>query len=401
MRLFTSHDHAAVSLNRGRARVNRIQHLTFSIQHSRFSIQHSPFTIQHAYHLEGEVMFRITSLGAGVAAAVIGLALVTAGCSTGSSAGSPGGGATASAAAGAGSLQGKTIALVGYGSANPWGAAFNKQFGSQLSSSGVKVVDLTTMDAGAQVQDFNQAVAQHPDLIVLAVLDTKAMVVPIQKAKQAGIPVLAFDGPTDPSVAADVMSVLSNNEQLGEFAAQNLIAGLQAQGRKTAKIIVLTGTKSMLVTQDRMTGFDKVMSAMPQYQVVSQQDANWDPTLSGQIAQQLLARYGCAGVQAAYGMADYMALPIIAAAKQARCVVGGKDGLVVTSSNCFKVGIESIQSGQLYGTATEDPITIANQTAQYVTEFLSGKNPPRHVTVQEYRITASDVSQYAAQCSHA
>lgn len=348
-------------------------------------------------------MSRTRSLRAGVAAGVAGLALVITGCggsaANSSGAGASGGGASGSVAAGG--LKGKTIALVGYGSTNPWGAAFNKQFESQLSSSGVKIDDLTTMDAGTQVQNFNQAIAEKPTLIVLAILDTKAMVVPIMKAKQAGIPVLVFDGPTDPSVAGDVMSVLSNNEQLGDFAAQNLIAGLRAQGRKSAKIIVLTGTKSMLVTQDRMTGFDKVMSTAPQYEVVSVQDANWDPTLSGKIAQQLLAKYGCNGVQAAYGMADYMALPIIQAAKQAGCAVGGKDGLIVTSSNCFKAGIQAIQAGQLYGSATEDPVTIANQTAQYVTQYLSGQNPPQHETVQEHRITAADVSQYAAVCSHA
>jgi ABC-type sugar transport system substrate-binding protein len=333
-----------------------------------------------------------------IVAGVLGLALVIAGCG-----GSKPGSATSgtSGAKAAGSLKGKSIALVGYGSANPWGAAFNKRFQNRLSSSGVKIKDLTTMDPGTQVQYFNQAVAGKPDLIALAVLDTKAMVVQIQKAKQAGIPVLAFDGPTDPSVAGDVMSVLSNNQQLGEFAAQNIIDGLKAQGRQSGKIIVLTGTKSMLVTQHRMIGFKKVLSGTPQYQVVSEQDANWDPTLSGKIAQQLLAKYGCDGVQAGYGMADYMALPIIQAAKQAGCAVGGKNGLVVTSSNCFKAGIDAIKAGELYGSATEDPITIADQTAAYVTKYLSGQHPPQHEIVQEHRITSANVGQFAAQCSHA
>jgi ABC-type sugar transport system substrate-binding protein len=345
-------------------------------------------------------MLPIRSLRIGIAAGVAGLALAITGCGS-PAASSAGAGASGAGGGTNGGLAGKTIALVGYGDTNPWGAAFNKQFESELSSSGVKIDDLTTMDSGTQVQNFNQAIAEKPALIALAILDTKAMVVPIEKAKQAGIPVLVFDGPTDPSVASDVMSVLSNNEQLGEFAAENLIAGLRAQDRKSAKIIVITGTKSMLVTQDRMTGFDKVMSSVPQYQVESEQDANWDPTLSGKIAQQLLAQYGCNGVQAAYGMADYMALPIIQAAKQAGCAIGGKNGLVVTSSNCFEAGIAAIQAGQLYGTATEDPITIANQTAHYVTQYLTGKNPPKHEMVQEHRITASDVSQFAAQCSHA
>jgi ABC-type sugar transport system substrate-binding protein len=348
-------------------------------------------------------MFRRSGLSAGLAVGAAGLALAISACGSppSSAAPAPGGPDTGTAGVAAGGLAGKSIALVGYGDSNPWGAAFNKEFKSQLSSTGLKINALTTQDSGTQVRYFNQAIAEKPALIVLAIDDTKATVVPIEQAKRAGIPVLAIDGPTDPSVADDVMSVLSNNEQLGEFAAQNLIQGLRAQGRTSAKIIVLTGTKSMLVTQDRMVGFDKVMATAPGYQVVSEQDANWDPTLSGQDAQQLLAKYGCAGVQGAYGMADYMALPIIQAAKQAGCAVGGKSGLVVTSSNCFKAGIQSIQAGQLYGSATEDPITIADQTAKYVTQFLSGQHPPRHETVQEARITAQDVTQYAAQCGHA
>lgn len=345
---------------------------------------------------------------AGLAVSAAGLILAATGCasspsssssSTATPASSAAGGGTSAAAAG--SLSGKTIALVGYGSANPWGAAFNQEFARQLAPSGVKIISLTTMDSGTQVQYMAQAIADKPNLIVLAVDDTKAMVVPIQQAKQAGIPVLVFDGPTDPAVAGDVMSVLSDNNQLGQYAAQNIIEGLRAQGRKSAKIIVLTGTKSMLVTQDRMTGFNKVMSSAPQYQVVAEEDANWDPTLSGQDAQELLAKYGCSGVQAAYGMADYMALPIIAAAKQAGCAVGGKDGMIITGSNCFKAGIQAVQAGQLYGTATEDPITIADHTATYAAEFLTGKNPPQHEMIQEDRITRANVAQFAAQCSHA
>jgi ribose transport system substrate-binding protein len=323
----------------------------------------------------------------------VGLALLSAACGSTAASSTPG-------SSGPGGLKGKTIDLVGYGSSNPWGAYFNQVYHQQLAASGAKINDLTTMDPGTQVQDFNQAIAGKPDLIVLAVLDTKAMVVPIKRANLANVPVLVVDGRPDPSVASDVMSVLSDNVALGEFAAQNIIAGLKAQGRASGSVIVLTGTKSMLVTQDRMQGFDKIMATAPQYKVVNEQDANWDPALSGQLAQQLLARYGCGGVQAAYGMADYMALPIVQAAKQAGCAIGGQNGLVVTSSNCFKAGIQSIEAGQLYGSATEDPVTIARQTADYTAKFLAGQHPPQMEIVTEQRITAANVDKVAAQCSH-
>ena len=331
----------------------------------------------------------------GLIAGTLGLAMFAAACGNGGTADS------ASSGDGSSALKGKTIALVGYGNSNPWGAYFNKVFTEQLLPTGVKINDMTTMDPGTQVQKFNQAVAQKPDLIVLAILDTQALVAPIKKAKAAGVPVLAVDGPTDPSVAGEVMSVLSDNQALGEYAAQNIIEGLKGQGRESGNIIVLTGTKSMLVTQDRMKGFNKVMATAPQYKVVDEQDANWDPQLSGTIAQQLLAKHGRDGVQAAYGMADYMALPIIQAAKQAGFPVAGKDGLIVTSSNCFKAGIDAIKAGELYGTATEDPGTIAKQSADYALRYLTGKKPPQSETVKEERVTAANVDKFAEQCSHA
>jgi ribose transport system substrate-binding protein len=340
-------------------------------------------------------MFQTRSLRAGLLVGAIGLALMTTACG-GSSNGSSG-----ASENGGGGPAGKTIAFVGYGDASPWGAAYNKTFKAELASSGAKINDLTSMDAGTQVQNFNQAVSQRPDLIVAALWDTTAMVVPIQKAKQAQIPVLIVDGRPDPSVANDVMSVLSDNEKLGEFAAQNIIEGLKAQGRASGKAIVLSGTKSMLVTQDRMKGFDRVMATAPQYQVIEDQDTNWDPTASGKVAQQLFAKYGCGGIQAAYGMADYMALPIVQAAKQAGCKVGGSDGLIVTGGNCFKVGIAAIKAGEMHGTATEDPITIAKQTAEYIKQYFSSTKPPQSELVKEDRVTAANIAQFEERCSQA
>ena len=300
-----------------------------------------------------------------------------------------------------GSAKGKTVDFVGYGDTNQWGAYFNGIFDAELKTQGIKIKDLTTMDPGTAVQNFNQAISDKPDLIVSALLDTTSMIVPIEKAKQAGVPVLVFDGRPDPKVASDVMQVLSDNVELGSAAAQNVVEGLKAQGKSSGKVVIITGTASSLVTQDRLKGFRSGLAATPGYKIVDVQDGNWDPTRSGQIATQLFAKYGCSGIDAAYGMADYMALPIIASAKQAGCHVEGKTGVVVTSSNCFKAGIDAIRKGTLYGTATEDPGTIAKQTADYVVQYLSGKNPPRVRTVNEARVTAANVDQYAAQCSHA
>jgi ABC-type sugar transport system substrate-binding protein len=340
-------------------------------------------------------MIRTRRLRTGLFAGALGLSLLLAGCGDSSD-------DSAAPSEGDGSgLDGKTIAFVGYGNENPWGAAYNKTLMDALDGSGVQIDDLASMDPGVQIQNLNQAVAEKPDLIVAILLDTASAVVPIQKAEQAGIPVLIVDGRPDPAVEDSVLSVLSDNPMLGSLAAENLIEGMKAQGRDSGKVIVLAGTKSMLVTQDRMTGFNEVMAANPEFEVIEEQDTNWDPTLSGEVAQQLFAKYGCDGIQGAYGMADYMALPIVQAAKQAGCKVGGENGIIITGGNCFKVGIDSIKAGELYGTATEDPITIANATADYVEQYFNGEEPPQSVTIEEHRITADNVDEFAEQCSQA
>lgn len=301
----------------------------------------------------------------------------------------------------AGGLDGKTVAFIGYGDVNPWGAAFNEIYIPALEAEGVAVQNLATMDPGAQVQSFNQAVAEQPDAIVVALLDTAAMVAPMQKAVQAGIPVIVFDGRPDDAVADEelVRQVLSDNRALGQFAAENIIEGLQAQGKNEGTVIVIKGTASMLVTQDRLEAFYDTLEGSG-YEVIAEEDGNWDPTLSGTIATSLFAKFGADGVDAAFGMADYMAIPIIEAAKQAGIAVGA-DGLIVTSSNCFNSGIESIQAGELYGTATEDPSTIAHEMVDYTLAFLRGEDPERVVIVQEDRVTAENVDEFAEQCSFA
>jgi ABC-type sugar transport system substrate-binding protein len=336
---------------------------------------------------------RVLRLGA----AVLGLTLLAAACSDSGGSGDSGGGASG----GGGGLDGKTVDFVGYGADNPWGAHFNKVFTGKLEAEGVEIRDLTTMDPGTAVTNFNQAISNKPDLIVAALLDTSSMVVPIEKAKQAGIPVLVFDGRPDPSVDDDVMQVLSDSEALGVAAAQNLVEGLQAQGKDSGDIIVITGTKSGYAAQDRMKGFDAEMAKNPSYEVIETEDGNWDPALTGKIATQLIAKHGCDGIQGAYGMADYQAVAIIASAEQAGCKVGGTDGMVVTGSNCFKAGIEAIKAGTLYGTATEDPGTIAEQTADYVARYFNGEEPPATEVVKEERVTAANVADFEAQCSNA
>jgi ABC-type sugar transport system substrate-binding protein len=308
----------------------------------------------------------------------------------------------ASSESGSGSIEGKKVAVVSVADSNPWAAVFNKIVNEKLSAAGADVTVVGSAEPAGQVQLLNQAVAENPELIVLEALDSKAVAPAIAKAKAQGIAVLNADGKADPSVEAGLNQVLSDNVALGEYAAENIVEGLEAEGKKSGSVGVITGTAAMLLTQERMEGFNKVLGEHPGYKVVYEEDGNWEPGKSGELATQMFAKFGKEGIQAAYGMADYMAVPIVTAAKQAGIPVGVKNnGLIVTGGNCFKVGIESIEAGEMYGTATEDPGTIAEQVSEYATKMLEGQEVPLTETVEEARVYPKTLKQYTAQCTKA
>jgi ABC-type sugar transport system substrate-binding protein len=302
-----------------------------------------------------------------------------------------------------GALSGKTVTLVTCGTSNPWCKVFNDRIVGALEKAGVKVNVLENdFDPVLEVQQMNTAISQHPDLIMVEPADDKTLIGSAKKAKAAGVPVLYMDSPADPSIADDIaFQVVADNYVLGKFAAQNLIDGLHELGLKSGNVIVISGTKGSTMVQDRQRGYGEVMATAPEYKTIDVQDGNWDPVQSGQIAQQLFAKYQSqGGVQAVRAEADYMAVPIIQAAKQAGMKVGVKNGgLIVSGTNCTKAGIDAIRAGDMYGTATEDAWTQGQYTVDAAIKFLHGETVPKTVVVPEFRVTTQTLDQYAEVCS--
>lgn len=300
-------------------------------------------------------------------------------------------------------LAGKTVTLVTCGTSNPWCKVFNEQIISKLKAAGIKVNVLENdFDAVLEVQQMNEAISQRPDLIMVEPADDKTLIASVKKAKAAAIPVLYMDSPADPAITDDIaFQVVADNEALGRFAGQNIIDGLRQQGLKSGNVIVISGTKGSTMVQDRQRGFEKVMASAPEYKIIDVQDGNWDPVLSGNIAQQLFAKYQSqGGVQAVRAEADYTAIPVIQAARQAGMKVGVKEaGLVVSGTNCTKAGIDSIRAGEMYGTATEDAFTQGQYTVDAALKFLHGDKVEKSIVVPEYRVTKETLDQYAEVCS--
>lgn len=324
------------------------------------------------------------------AAALTGALVALSGCASG--------GTTAptstTAAGGSGGVEGKNIYLVGAGDVNPWAAAHNHTIIDALEAEGATVTYLQDpYDVQQEVRNLETAVAANPDLILLLAVDFQATIPALSQAQQAGIPVFNMSDPPGETEQYITASVEADHEALGTMAAENIIEGLEAQGLTEANIIAITGTESLEQVGVRMQAFEDTIAEHPGYTVVAVEDGNWDQTTSQNIAQQLFAQYESqGGIQAAYGMADNQAAGIIQAAKQAGMTVGA-DGLIVTGSNCYQVGLESIKAGEQYGTATQSPYEEAEFVVEQVNAYFDGETLPKRQQAEETRVTAANVDE--------
>jgi ABC-type sugar transport system substrate-binding protein len=321
----------------------------------------------------------------------------TAGSDDGSSASS----ASGSTGAVTTSIRGKTISLVTC-SQTPWCETYNQVLVSELEAAGAKINELEDpFDSVENVEHLNQAIAQHPDLILLVSADARAVIPSLRQAQAAHIPVISLVPSIPQSAPLYAATITANMYELGVNSGKAMVAGLKKAGYTEANIIVITGTASQAEVPLRVAGFESQLKAYPGYKVISVQDGNWDPTLTGTIAQQLFAKYRASGgIQGAMGMNDDQAGAIIQAAKQAGVPVGTMpNGLVVTGTNCQKVGVGNIGASLEYGTSTQAPGLQANFTAPLVIKYLSGQKLPANSFEPEVEITSANLAQYASACN--
>ena len=302
-------------------------------------------------------------------------------------------------------LKGKKVAYVACSDLNRWCREFRKAVVGALEAKGVIVTDLQDpYDPVLQAQHLDQAIAQKPDLIALLPTNARSVVPSLHRAKAAGIPVVNLVGPMVPeSQDYYVASIENNHQQLGEDAATNIIEGLKKEGLEKANIMVITGAQVQPEVGVRMDGFNSVIAKYPQYKVVEVQDGNWDQGKSGEIARTIFAKYADkGGIQAAFGMADHMAAGIIQAAQQAGIPVGiEKNGLIVTASNCFAIGMVNIGNGLQYGTATQAPEPTALFAIPLLEQVLAGQTIPKRSLYQESRITKDNLDKWKVFCGSA
>lgn len=300
--------------------------------------------------------------------------------------------------------QGKRVLILATANTNPYIGAWSSTFTKLATAAGIQVTNLSAnYDAALQAQQLDDGLAQKYDMIVLCYVNDQAVIPALTRAKAAGIPVILFATPMNKDQENLWTSYIgTENADLGRLAGEELVQGLAAEGKTTAKVVAVTGSAQQTNVKARMDAFKAVLAKHPGIQLIDTEDGKWNTVVSEKITGQLLVRFSSqGGIDGIFDMADNQATGSINAIQSAGVPLGvANKGIVVVGSNCMKDGVIHIRSGEQYGTATQIPTEEATYAAKKVIAYFNGGQLKKYDVIPVYGITKANVDQFAAGCSY-
>lgn len=237
----------------------------------------------------------------------------------------------------------------------------------------------------SQIPVLNSVIARHPNAILIAPTDPKALQAPLQSAVQQGIKVVLVDTTlANPSLA--VSQVTSNNVLAGEVAAKYL-AKLNGN---TGGVFVEDTAPGVTTTDDRWKGFQQ---AIKQIKGMQFDGVQYDTDDSAQQAQsqtsaELSAHPNLRGV---FALNTFTGQGAAAAINQAHQV--GRIKLVGFDAD--PSGVQALQSGAAQAEVVLEPLTEGYDGVQQAINALEGK--PVQKLIQTGSIIATKANLGSAQ----
>ena len=161
------------------------------------------------------------------------------------------------------------------------------QKAKELSASGPYDVELLAVgpvsaDAIEQARMMNDLIARRVDGMAVSCNDPTACIDPIDRAVQAGIPVMTWDSDSPDSKRFTFLSI--DNYESGRVAARLLAEAIDNRG----KVAVLTGVPGALNLDQRVSGFKDALADYPQITVVAVIASNEDINLGVQRVEETM-----------------------------------------------------------------------------------------------------------------
>ncbi|MBV9851399.1 MAG: substrate-binding domain-containing protein [Armatimonadetes bacterium] len=237
-------------------------------------------------------------------------------------------------------------------------------------------------DRNGQVNIVETFVTQHVAGIVLAPLDSQALVTPVQDAAAHKIPVVIIDSALG---GGDYVSFCAtDNEKGGELAGERLAQLLGGKGR----VILLPYQQGSASTEGREKGFLTVMKKYPGITVLSQNQYGGPTSDTAQTAAQtLLTRFG--------SQVDGVFASNESNTRGMRLALQDKGLLKKVKFVGFDASpdlVQALKDGELQGLVVQNPFKMGYIGVTTLVDAIQGKKVPKAVDTGVALITPDTIS---------
>jgi ribose transport system substrate-binding protein len=256
-----------------------------------------------------------------------------------------------------------------------WGRLFN--------------VEVAWFDGGlstaTQLAAIEEMASRDWDFVAIQAGEIGALVAPVNRMIDAGIPVIDIDTLIAPLDQIAVHTLLApDNEFMGAAVTSALVDAIGGAGT----IIMTQGALGHTGAQGRARGFQSVIDRHPNVDVLATDTANWDTAIVAELWQSYLDQYP--HISAAFFHNDDMALAALEVMKtrnRTETLVGGVDAM--------PPAIQAVLDGRMYATVRNSSCRIhGGAIVAGVDAALAPKKspatPPRQIVIDGPIVTRAN-----------
>jgi ribose transport system substrate-binding protein len=254
---------------------------------------------------------------------------------------------------------------------------------AKLGITNVKYVDPPNdNDLDTQIQLMDAAILEKPDAILLVPVDSAGIGPEVQKAKDAGIKVVAI-GINSVQVPPDVF-VATDSISTSYKAGETMCTALNGKG----EILMVLGNPLHDATQLRQQGFLKAITEKcPQVVIVGTQVANWKPEEAQTVVINTLnAQPDLDGI---YVENDTMGQGVIAALQQLNNTT-----VKLITYDCMQVGVEAVRDGKAYADICQMPFYEGQKAVDAAVSLLKGEQLDAVIDAGTFVVTKDNAAQF-------
>ncbi|WP_072524194.1 sugar-binding protein [Clostridium sp. Marseille-P3244] len=259
---------------------------------------------------------------------------------------------------------------------------------AEAEATGVSVntIGETKVDVDAMTKYIDSAIASKVDGIITMALSPSALGPAIDRAEDAGIPVILID--TDAPDSKREAYVGTSNYDAGKEAGEAMI---EATGGN-AKIGIIRGSESQETDTDRIQGFEDAIAEEADMEIIDIQACDSDMLTATQKVQDMLRAYP--EITAIFGSEGTGA---VAAGKI--LVEQGREGeITVIGFDDTDECLDYIRQGVVYGTIAQKPNYMGKMAVDMLNQLNDGEELEETLIDSGVTlVTADNVDTYVTQ----